>query len=114
YDTTLFLHSPPSVFALRSLGTAQNFAVVGGSTVTNTGATVINGNVGVAPGSSITGFPPGVVTGGAIHAADAVAQQAQTDLTTAYNTAAGTPCNVDLTGQNLGGLVLTPGVYCFT
>jgi hypothetical protein len=96
------------------LGTAQNFAILGGSTVTNTGPSNINGNLGVSPGSAVTGFPPGVVTGGSIHAADAVAAQAQSSLTTAYNTAAGTPCGVDLTGQNLGGLVLTPGVYCFT
>src|ERR1043165_9012113 len=101
-------------FAQIPLGTAQNFAVLGGSTVTNTGPSAINGNLGVSPGSSVTGFPPGTVTGGSIHAADAVAAQAQSDLTTAYNTAAGTPCGVDLTGQNLGGLVLTPGVYCFT
>src|SRR5436853_4693827 len=96
------------------LGTSQSFAVLGGSTVTNTGPSVITGNVGVSPGSSITGFPPGTVSGGAIHAADATAAQAQSDLTTAYNTAAGTPCGVDLTGQNLGGLTLTPGVYCFS
>src|ERR1051326_5477782 len=101
-------------FAQIPLGTAQNFAVLGGSTVPNTGPSAINGNLGVSPGSSVTGFPPGPVTGGSIHAADAVAAQAQSDLTTAYNTAAGTPCGVDLTGQNLGGLVLTPGVYCFT
>ena len=101
-------------FAQIPLGTAQNFAVLGGSTVTNTGASVITGNLGVSPGSAVTGFPPGTVTGGSIHAADAVAGQAQSDLTTAYNTAAGTPCGTDLTGQNLGGLVLTPGVYCFT
>jgi len=106
--------NPSTAFAQIPLGTAQNFAVLGGSTVTNTGATLITGNLGVAPGSSVTGFPPGVVTGGSIHTNDAVAQQAQSDLTTAYNTAAGTPCGVDLTGQNLGGLVLTPGVYCFT
>jgi len=110
----VFLFSPSTAFAQIPLGTAQNFAVLGGSTVTNTGATLITGNLGVAPGSSVTGFPPGVVTGGSIHANDAVAAQAQSDLTTAYNTAAGTPCGVDLTGQNLGGLVLTPGVYCFT
>lgn len=109
-----FLFLPSSAFAQIPLGTAQNFAILGGSTVTNTGPTVINGNLGVSPGSAVTGFPPGIVTGGAIHAADAVAAQAQSDLTTAYNTAAGTPCGVDLTGQNLGGLVLTPGVYCFT
>src|SRR5437868_14074711 len=108
------LITPSTAFAQIPLGTAQNFAVLGGSTVTNTGPTTITGNLGVSPGSSVTGFPPGIVSGGAIHAADAVAAQAQSDLTTAYNTAAGTPCGVDLTGQNLGGLVLTPGVYCFT
>jgi hypothetical protein len=97
-----------------SLGTAQNFGVLGGSTVTNTGATTVNGNVGVSPGSAVTGFPPGIVVGGAIHSNDAVAMQAQNDLTTAYNNIAATPCTVDLTGQNLGGLTLTPGVYCFS
>jgi hypothetical protein len=110
----VFLFTTSPAFAQIPLGTSQSFAVLGGSTVTNTGATTITGNLGVSPGSSVTGFPPGIVTGGTIHAADAVAGQAQTDLTTAYNTAAGTPCGVDLTGQNLGGLVLTPGVYCFT
>jgi hypothetical protein len=102
-----------SASAQISLGTAQNFGVLGGSTVTNTGATNVHGNVGVSPGSAVTGFPPGVVTGGAIHTNDAVAIQAQSDLTTAYNNIAATPCTVDLTGQNLGGLTLTPGVYCF-
>src|SRR5689334_14852865 len=109
-----FVFISASAFAQVNLGTSQSFAVLGGSTVTNTGPTVITGNVGVSPGSSVTGFPPGTVAGGSIHAADAVAAQAQSDLTTAYNAAAGTPCGVDLTGQNLGGLVLTPGVYCFT
>jgi len=61
----------------------------------------------------VTGFPPGVVVSGSIHSADASAAQAQSALTIAYNTAAGLPCNTDLTGQDLGGLVLTPGVYCF-
>lgn len=96
-----------------SLGSAQTFGVLGGSAVTNTGGSTVNGNVGVAPGTSVTGFPPGVVVGGTIHSNDAVAQQAQNDLTTAYNNIASTPCTVDLTGQNLGGLTLTPGVYCF-
>lgn len=103
-----------SAFAQISLGTSQSFAVLGGSSVTNTGSSVITGNVGVSPGTSVTGFPPGVVAGGAIHAADATAGQAQSDLTTAYNAVAGTACNVDLTGQDLGGLTLTPGVYCFS
>jgi hypothetical protein len=106
--------APSTALAQISLGTAQNFGVLGGSTVTNTGATTVNGNVGVSPGSAVTGFPPGVVVGGAIHSNDAVAMQAQNDLTTAYNNIATTPCTVDLTGQNLGGLTLTPGVYCFS
>lgn len=109
-----FLAVPSPASAQISLGTAQNFGVLGGSTVTNTGATTVNGNVGVSPGSAVTGFPPGVVVGGAIHSNDAVAMQAQNDLTTAYNNIAATPCTVDLTGQNLGGLTLTPGVYCFS
>ena len=110
----MFLFAPSPALAQISLGTAQNFGVLGGSTVTNTGATTVNGNVGVSPGSAVTGFPPGVVVGGAIHSNDAVAMQAQNDLTTAYNNIAATPCTVDLTGQDLGGLTLTPGVYCFT
>ena len=86
------------------LGTAEDFAVLGGSTVTNTGSSVIIGSVGVSPGSAITGFPPGIVVApGTIHANDAVAAQAQSDLTTAYNSLMGRPSQVDLTGQNLGG-----------
>ena len=97
------------------LGTANNFAVLAGSDVTSTGNTVVNGgNVGVSAGSAISGFPPGIVNVPyTFHAADAVAAQAQTDLTTAYNQAAGLAVNTDLTGQDLGGLILTPGVYFF-
>jgi type VI secretion system secreted protein VgrG len=95
------------------LGTADPFAVLAGSTVTNTGATTVHGNLGVSPGTAITGFPPGIVSGGTIHAADAVAMQAQSDLTTAYGVAAGAACGNVLTGQDLGGLTLTAGVYCF-
>lgn len=97
-----------------SLGAAQSFAVLGGSTVTNTGATTVNGDLGVWPGSAVTGFPPGSVTGGTIHTADAAAQQAQNAVTTAYNSLAGQACDADLTGQDLGGQTLTPGVYCFS
>ncbi len=89
------------------LGTATSFAVLGGSTVTNTGASVISGDVGVSPGSAVTGFPPGVVTNGTIHRADAVAAQAQADLTTGYNEAAGQPATATV-GPELGGRLSCP------
>ncbi|PYP89366.1 MAG: hypothetical protein DMF61_03920 [Blastocatellia bacterium AA13] len=110
----LFFFSASSASAQISLGTAQSFGVLAGSAVTNTGATSVTGNLGVSPGTAVTGFPPGTVTGGTIHLNDAVASQAQSDVTTAYNAIAGTACTVDLTGQDLGGLTLTPGVYCFS
>jgi hypothetical protein len=101
------------LWAQSSLGTAQSFAVLGGSTVTNTGPSVLGGDLGVSPGAAIVGFPPGTLTG-AIHAADAVALQAQNDVVTQYNALAGVACSADLTGQNLGGMTLTPGNYCFS
>ncbi|MEO6351325.1 MAG: IPTL-CTERM sorting domain-containing protein [Candidatus Limnocylindrales bacterium] len=96
------------------MGTAQSFAVLGGSAVTNTGTSVITGDLGVSPGTAVIGFPPGIVSGGTIHAADAVALQAQSDVTTAYNSLAAQTCTADLTGQDLGGMTLVPGVYCFS
>src|SRR6202171_6500159 len=105
-----------------ALGTVASFAVLGASTVTNTGASILSGtaanpgNLGVSPGSAITGFPPGTLTGpgASIHVSDALAIQAQTDLLTAYNNLSGRPTTVNLTGQNLGGLTLVPGVYNFS
>jgi hypothetical protein len=98
-----------------SLGTAETFGVLAGSAVTNTGASVITGDVGVSPGTAVSGFPPGmVVPPSTIHSADAVAAQAQVDLTDAYNAIVAMPTLVDLTGTDLGGLTLVPGVYGFT
>jgi len=95
------------------LGAADDFGVLGASTVTNTGLTEVTGDVGVSPGTAVTGFPPGIVNG-TIHSAGAVAAQAQSDLTAAYNDAESRACQVDLTGQDLGGMTLTDGVYCFS
>jgi type VI secretion system secreted protein VgrG len=102
--------------AALTLGTAGNFAVLAGSTVTSTGLSVINGgDVGVAPGTAITGFGPGILLAPyAFHSGDAVALAAQGDLTTAYNDAAALPVSQSLTGQDLGGQTLMPGVYFFS
>jgi type VI secretion system secreted protein VgrG len=92
------------------LGTAASYSVLGGQTVTNTGPSTLSGNLGVSPGSTDPGFPPGIV-GGATHLAGAVALQAQSDLTTAYKDAAGrTPATVEPSPE-LGGQTLVPGVY---
>ncbi|MET7567473.1 ice-binding family protein [Streptomyces sp. NPDC005492] len=96
------------------LGTATSFAVLAGSQVTNTGPSLITGDLGVSPGTAITGFPPGIVNG-AQHSADAVALQAKSDLVTAYNNAAGQAPDVTYPTApdpvELGGRTLDPGVY---
>jgi hypothetical protein len=116
--------------AQSPLGAAQSFAVLGASTVTNTGATVITGDVGVSPGTALTGFlqpplnvivGPGTVTPGeglvygTIHAGDAIAAAAHSDAFSAYAGLVALDCDVNLSGQDLGTLAapLTPGVYCF-
>ena len=98
--------------AAQNLGTAAQFAVLGATpNVTNTGPTLVSGSVGVWPAASITGFPPGLIVPGtgSFHAGDAVAQQAQTDLTAAYLALAGLPGAA--IAPALGGQTLTPGVY---
>ena len=95
-----------------NLGSTVSFGALAGSTVTNTGPTVLVGNLGVSPNSAVTGFGPGIVIGGAIHAADAVAEQAQSDLTAAYNDAAGRPCPGPPLLGNIGETTILPGVYC--
>src|SRR6185436_10431025 len=96
--------------AAVALGSAGTFAVLAGSTVTSTGGTIVNGDLGVSPGTAVTGFPPGAVNG-AIHAGDAAAAQAQLDLTIAYNDAAGRTVGAVTLAGNLGGQTLTPGLY---
>jgi hypothetical protein len=98
-----------------NLGTADNFALLGASGVTNVSAhTFIVGDVGSFPTPSITGLGQSQVKGNLYLDASPATAQAQTDLTGAYNQAANAPCGNDLTGKDLGGLTLGPGVYCFS
>jgi hypothetical protein len=108
FTTSVSCTPPPPL----PLGSACSFGILGGSTVTNvTGtATSVSGDVGVWPGSAITGFGPPASITGVLHAGDAVAQTAQGDLTTAYNNAAGAAGGAVLTAD-IGGQTLPPGVY---
>lgn len=92
---------------------ADGFAVLGASTVTNTGNTVLNGDLGVYPGTAITGFGPGIVNG-STYAGGAVSQQAQIDALAGYVFLENEVSIEDLSGQDLGGLTLTAGVRNFT
>lgn len=96
-----------------TLGTAGSFAVLGASTVTNTGSTTLWGDLGLYPGTSITGTAS-ITQTGAVHQTDAVAEQAQIDALAAYNALDGLAFTTDLSGVDLGGLLLTPGVYFFS
>ena len=93
------------------LAGSSTFAIPAGSAVTNTGATNITGDLGLSPGSSVGGFPPGILTG-TQHINDAMANQSKLDLTDAYNNAAGrTSTDIVTLSGNIGGLTLTPGLY---
>lgn len=106
-------YNPSAAWAVPILGTAGNFAVLGGSATTNTGSTTITGDYGVSPGTSL-GLTGVTLTGSsAAHATDSVAAQAQADLTTAYTGLQALLPTTNLTGQNLGGMTLTSGVYSF-
>ena len=99
-----------------NLATVTPFVALGGSTVTNTGPSVLKGDLGVFPGSSLVGFGFPAVVKGAKHKSDAVAGQAQADLTTAYDVAAEQPVAPanDLTGTDLGNRTLPAGAYRYT
>ena len=116
YITTLPVSSPipakaaPAGPAPIVLGSSGTFAVLSGSTVTNTGPTILNGDLGLSPGSAVTGFPPGKLIG-TLHVADPIAAQAKLDLTTAYNDAAGRTVAPITVAGNIGGQTLAPGLY---
>jgi len=105
---------PPAAFS--PLNTTLNFTILAYSAITNVGNTVVVGNVGISPNNcaGITGFPPGILVNGIFHCADTFAAAAQVDLTAAYVSAAAQPPTQDLSGNDLGGLTLGPGVYLFT
>lgn len=108
----LLLLTPTSTLAKLSLGaTTVKFGVCAAQTVTNSGPTVVNGSLGLTPGSSITGFPPGTATKIEIGSAAAIECKAQAANT--YASCVGLPTNFDLSGQPLGGRTLVPGVYNF-
>lgn len=96
-----------------ALGTAAPFAVVAGTAITSAGTSTVSGSVGGVAG--VTGFPPGIISNGSLHSADATASQAQADVAAAYGDANSRTCPSanNLSGQNLGGVTLIPGVYCF-
>jgi len=97
--------------ALVSMGSSSTIAVLAGSGITNTGATNITGDLALSPGTSVGGFPPGILTG-TQHVNDNIATQAKLDLTAAYNDAAGrTATDIVTLSGNIGGLTLTPGLY---
>ncbi len=101
-----------SIVPTVTMGTSSQFSVLAGTTVTNTGPSVLNENLGLSPGSAITGFPPGIVIPPATqHITDGVAAQAQIDLTAAYIDAAGRPVEFTQTNPDLVGVTLAPGVY---
>lgn len=100
-----------------TLASAQSFAVLGATTVTNTGTTHIKGDLGVSPGTAVTGFPPGTITGGTVHSNDPAAVAAQADALTAYRALTAQSCGTNLhtmiLGTSPGAVTLSPGVYCF-
>ena len=111
FDGPTLFEDAPFEYGDVDLGTAGRFAVLAGSAISNTGLTVVTGDVGTSPGTAIVGFPPGVVMDGQIYNADTVAAQAKLDLTTAYHTVsrhAGSAIPIPI---DIGGMTLGPGLY---
>ncbi|OFX26538.1 MAG: hypothetical protein A2041_13235 [Bacteroidetes bacterium GWA2_31_9b] len=113
-DDSILIPIQTTVQTTISLTGASNFAILAGSEITNTGETIITGDIGLSPGTSIGGFPPGILNG-TQHINDEIANQAKLDIIEAYNDAASRTCSdkVTLSG-NIGGLTLTPGLYFST
>lgn len=113
-DNSIVIPVQTTAQATISLAGASDFAILAGSEITNTGETVITGDIGLSPGTSIGGFPPGILNG-TQHINDAIADQAKLDIIDAYNNAAArTSAEAVTLSGNIGGLTLTPGLYFST
>ncbi|WP_426189194.1 DUF3494 domain-containing protein [Massilia sp. DWR3-1-1] len=106
----LCMAMPAPALAAPILASAQSFSVLAGAAVSSTGATAINGAVGVAPGTALTGLVLSSIDG-TVHGGDALALQAQADADAASGLLAGLAFTRDLSGQDLGGLTLTSGIF---
>ena len=110
HSVTSVVNNPAPPVAI--LGKALKYGILAGSAVTCTTSGQVNGSIGVSPGTAVTGFPPCVYTGH-LNVADAVSDQAQRDLTEAFNYLSALPCQVNLPlVADIGGKTLKPGVYC--
>ena len=110
-DNAVAIPLQATTMANVSLAGSSGLVILAGSSITSTGATNITGDIGLSPGSSIGGFPPGILNG-AQHINDVISDQAKLDLTAAYNDAAGrTSTDIVTLSGNIGGLTLTPGLY---
>jgi hypothetical protein len=110
-NSTVVIPAQAVTMPAVALGGAANFAVLAGSAVTSTGATNVTGDLGLSPGTSVGGFPPGIMVG-TIRINDVLATQAKLDATAAYNDLAGrTSTDIVTLSGNIGGLTLTPGLY---
>jgi hypothetical protein len=107
-----FTTTGPSGPLVVDLSCVSDYAIIAGSTVTNTGPTIVNGDLGLSPGSSVSGFPPGTVINGSLRINDSKTNSAKLCLTAAYNDAAGRTLDVVVVSDGqLGGKTFEPGLY---